>query len=62
MNEELLTVAAAALLQRSPEVEAAQLKADTARADLAAEALQLEEEQEAQRAGGQEEQAQEAVT
>ena len=43
-------MAAAALLQRWSEVEAAQLKAERAKDDLAAEALLLEEEQEAQRA------------
>ena len=50
MSEEQLNSAAAELLQRWPAVEAAQLKADTAKADLAAEVLLLEEEQEAQQA------------
>ena len=47
MNEEQLNAAAGEPLQA---VEAAQLKADTAKADLAAAALLLEEEQEAQQA------------
>ena len=50
MNEEQLNAAAAEPLQRWPAVEAAQLKADTAKADLAAAGLLLEEEQEAQQA------------
>ena len=62
MNEEQHHAAAAELLQRWPAVEAAQLKADTAKADLAAEAFLLEEEQEAQQAAKKRGQAQEALS